>query len=104
MLGTVVRTFATSGSSTEVYQVINAQLLELQHNGAQVGPQDLWVGLLLQVPTKGSLCVQPEALSRLSAPSTASPLVSTCLQRRASFNAGCDRSFAGMYSSLPGLA
>ena len=72
----------TRGScSAEAYQVINAQLLELQHHRAQVGPQDLWVGLLLQVPAKGGLGVQPEALPRLRAPGPTGSLMSACLCR-----------------------
>ena len=61
------------------YQVINAQLFQLQHNRAQVGPQDLWVGLLLKVLFEGGLSIQPEALARLCTPSTPSPLVSAGL-------------------------
>ncbi len=64
------------------YQVINAQLLELQHDRAQVGSKDLWVGLLLQVLFEGALGVQPEALTGLSTPSTACSLMSTCLHTR----------------------
>ena len=62
-------------SSQEAYKVVNAKLLQLQHDGAQVGAQDLRIGLLLQVPAEGRLCVQPEALPRLRAPGTPCPLV-----------------------------
>ena len=61
------------------YQVINAQLFQLQHNRAQVGPQDLWVGLLLKVLLEGRLSIQPEALARLCTPGTPSSLMSTGL-------------------------
>ena len=67
-------------SSQEAYKVINAKLLQLQHNRAQVGAQDLRVGLLLQVPAKGRFCVQPEALSRLRAPGASCPLMSARLR------------------------
>ena len=80
---------APSSFSTEAYQVINTQLLELQDHRAQVGSQDLWVGLLLQIPAKGGLCVQPEAFSRLRAPSTASSLMGTCLRSRIALGIGC---------------
>ncbi len=55
---------------------------QLQHNRAQVGAQNLWVGLLLKILSKRSLCVQPEALSWLRAPSTTCPLMSACLQKQ----------------------
>ena len=61
------------------YQVINAQLFQLQHNRAQVRPQDLWVSLLLQVLLEGGLSIQPEALARLCTPGTPSPLMSAGL-------------------------
>ena len=63
----------------EAYKVVDAKLLQLQHDRAQVGAQDLGVGLLLQVPAERCLCVQPEALSRLRAPGAPRPLVSACL-------------------------
>ncbi len=42
-------------AQTQAYQIVNAQLLELQHHGAQVGAQDLRVRLLLQVLLEGPL-------------------------------------------------
>ena len=67
-------------SSQEAYKVVNAKLLQLQHDGAQVGAQNLRIGLLLQVPAEGRLCVQPEALPRLGAPGAPCPLVSARLR------------------------
>ena len=61
-------------------QVINAKLLQLQHDRTQVGTQNLRVGLLLQVLLEGGLCVQPEALARLRTPGTPCSLVGTGLQ------------------------
>lgn len=31
----------------KVHQVIDAQFLQLQHHGAQVGPQDFWIRVVL---------------------------------------------------------
>ena len=61
------------------YQVINAQLFQLQHNRAQVGPQDLWVGLLLKVLLERGFSIQPETLARLCTTGTPSSLVGTGL-------------------------
>mmetsp|Transcript_6522 Transcript_6522/g.22449 ORF Transcript_6522/g.22449 Transcript_6522/m.22449 type:complete len:371 (-) Transcript_6522:170-1282(-) len=58
-----------------MHEVVHAQLLQLQHHGAKVGPQDLWVGLLLQVPFEGALRVQPEALARPRPSRPTTPLV-----------------------------
>ena len=72
-------------ASRDAHQVVNAQLFQLQHNRAQVGAQNLWVGLLLQIFSKRSFCVQPEALSWLRAPSSTCPLMSACLQKQRPF-------------------
>lgn len=31
-----------------MHQVINAQFLQLQHDGAEIGPQDLWICVVLR--------------------------------------------------------
>ncbi len=41
-------------------EVVDSQLLELQHNGAQVGAQDLGVRVLLHLVLVRFLRVQPE--------------------------------------------
>ena len=64
------------------HQVIDTQLLELQHHAAQVGPQDFRVGLLLQVFLEAGLCVQAETLAGLRTPGTSCPLMSASLQQR----------------------
>lgn len=63
------------------HQVINPQLLQLQHHGAQVGAKNLRVCLLLQVLAEGLLRVQPEALARPCTPRTPRPLVCRRLQK-----------------------
>jgi hypothetical protein len=68
---------------TNPHQVIDAQLLELQHHVAQVAAQDLGVGLLLQVGLEAGLGVQPEALAGPRAPCTAAALVRRRLQANA---------------------
>ena len=73
-------------SNKRAHQVIDAELLQLQHNRAQIGAQDLWVGLLLQVLPKGRLCVQPEALSWPCAPCTPRPLMRACLRTDTTFS------------------
>ena len=74
--------FRVSGrGGARAHQVVDAQLFELQHDGAQVGAQDLGVGLLLQVLLEGVLRVQPEALARLRAPGAPGPLVRARLHR-----------------------
>ena len=77
-------------------QVINAKLLQLQHDRAKVGSQDLGVGLLLQVLLEGGLCVQPEALARLRTASTPCSLVGTGLQGRLSHQQCCIPQTAAM--------
>ena len=64
------------------HQVVDAELLQLQHDGAQVGAQDLRVRLLLQVLLEGRLRVQPEALARPRPPGAPGPLVRARLPRR----------------------
>lgn len=32
----------------KVHQVIDAQFLQLQHDGAEIGPQDLWICVVLR--------------------------------------------------------
>jgi hypothetical protein len=62
-------------TSVHPYQVINAQLLELQHDAPQVRSQNLWVRLLLQVLLEGALSVEAEALTRLGTTSTTCTLM-----------------------------
>ena len=50
------------------HQIVDPQLLQLQNDGAQIGPKDLGVGLLLQVLLEARLGVQAEALPRLCTP------------------------------------
>ena len=69
-----------AAAGQEAHEVVDAELLQLQHDGAQVGAQDLRVGLLLQVPAEGRLRVQPEALPGLRAPGAPRPLVSARLR------------------------
>ena len=64
------------------HQVINAQLFELEHHRAQVGSQNLGVGLLLQVLLEGGFSIEPEAFARLCAPSSPCPLMRTGLHRQ----------------------
>lgn len=71
-------------ASQATHQVINAQLFELQHHAAQVGPQDLGVGLLLQVLLETGLSVQAKTLAGLRTPGTPRPLMSAGLQQKGS--------------------
>ena len=57
------------------HEVIDAHLLELQHDGAQIGAQDLGVRLLLEALPEGGLRVEAEALARLRASGAHRPLV-----------------------------
>eukprot|EP00754_Rhynchopus_humris_P006658 Rhum_TRINITY_DN13182_c1_g1::Rhum_TRINITY_DN13182_c1_g1_i1::g.57091::m.57091 len=59
----------------EVHEVLNAQLLQLQHDGAEVRPQDLGVRLRDEVALERLLRVQPEALAGTRATGTARTLV-----------------------------
>ena len=69
----------------KVHQVVNAQLLQLQHHRAQVGAQDLRVRVFLHLCRVRFLCVQAEALAR---PRTTG---STCTLLSASFGNGSDQ-------------
>mmetsp|Transcript_14985 Transcript_14985/g.34329 ORF Transcript_14985/g.34329 Transcript_14985/m.34329 type:complete len:504 (+) Transcript_14985:753-2264(+) len=60
----------------KVDEVLNAELLQLQHHGAQVRAQDLGVRLFHQLLLVRLLRVQPEALARLGAACPARALVS----------------------------
>lgn len=63
----------------KMHQVINAQLLQLQHHRAQVGPQDFRVRVLLHLRRVRFLRVQAEALARPRAPGSTRPLLSAGL-------------------------
>jgi hypothetical protein len=63
------------------YQVINAQLLQLQHHIAEVASQDLRVGLLLQIRLEGGFRVQPETFPWPGSPSTTTALVGRSLKQ-----------------------
>mmetsp|Transcript_20473 Transcript_20473/g.61034 ORF Transcript_20473/g.61034 Transcript_20473/m.61034 type:complete len:369 (-) Transcript_20473:525-1631(-) len=54
----------------EVDQVVDPQLLQGQHHDAEVGPEDLGVGLLRQLRLERLLRVEPETLARLRAAGT----------------------------------
>ena len=60
---------------TPAHQIVDAQLLQLQHHRAQVGAQDLWVRLLLQVLLEAGLGVEAEALAWPRAPCPPRPLM-----------------------------
>ncbi len=61
------------------YQIVNAQLFELEDHAAKVRPQNLGVGLLLEILLEGGFCVQPEALAWLRSASTSCSLMCTSL-------------------------
>ena len=71
-------------ASQATHQVINAQLFELQHHAAQVGPQDLGVGLLLLVLFQTALCEPDKTLAGRRRPGTPRPLMSAGLQQKGS--------------------
>mmetsp|Transcript_48960 Transcript_48960/g.116583 ORF Transcript_48960/g.116583 Transcript_48960/m.116583 type:complete len:518 (+) Transcript_48960:640-2193(+) len=59
----------------EVHQIVDAQLLEREHNAPQVAPQHLRVCLLLELLMERLLGVEAEALARPRAPCPPCPLV-----------------------------
>lgn len=59
----------------ETHQVIDAQLLQLQHDASQVAPEDFRVRLRLQVALEALLGVEAETLAGACASSTTSTLL-----------------------------
>ena len=59
----------------EVDQVVDAQLLQLQHHSAEVGAEDLGVGVVLHFRLVCLLRVQTEALTGTSSPGAACSLL-----------------------------
>ena len=60
-------------------QIVNAKLLELQHHGAEVGTQDLWVRVVLHLARVRLLRVQPETLAGAGTAGAPRPLLGTGL-------------------------
>ena len=63
----------------KVHQIVDAQLLQLQHDRPQVGAKDLGVCVVLHLILVSLLSVESEALSRLCSTGTTGPLLCTGL-------------------------
>ena len=68
-----------------MHKIIDAELLELKHDGAKIGAQDLRIRVLLHFTGERLLCVKSETLSRLCTTSSACSLLG------ASFRDGRDK-------------
>lgn len=66
-----------------MHEVVDAELLQLEDDRRKVAPQDLGVGLFLELLDKVRLGVQPEALSGPGTTSPAGALGCACLRDRA---------------------
>ena len=66
----------------EVDEVVDAELLQLEDDGAEVGAEYLRVGLLLHLLPERLLGVEPEALAGLRAAGAARPLLRARLADR----------------------
>ena len=63
----------------KVYQIVDAQLLQLQHDCPQVGAKNLGIRVVLHLVLVSLLGVETEALSWLRPPGSTGPLLSTGL-------------------------
>jgi hypothetical protein len=56
-----------------VQQIVNAQLLELKHHRTEVGTEDLWVRLRLQILLEGLHTVRKDCVSTPARRTTSTP-------------------------------
>ena len=63
----------------KVDKIVDAEFLQLQNDGAEVGPKYLWVCIVLHLLLVCLLCVQSKALARACTTGSAGSLLRTCL-------------------------
>ena len=60
-------------------KIVDAKFLQLQNNGAEVGPENLWVRIVLHLLLVRLLCVESETLAGACTTGTTSSLLCTGL-------------------------